>query len=387
MQQCLSHIALLSDEKYINKSLRALISLFLLLCSCLSFAQDADSLLKEYSTYPDDTSKAGLLYKKGMVYKDDDLNSAIKFSEACCKTALKIKDHHYLAKAYNFRATLKAKTGFYKEAAVDFERTLLLAIQTRDTLSQIITLNNLGNVYTELNDAYKADACFGNGLKLAMKIEDDYWVKGNLLGLAALQMKLKMYTQAEGNFTTLMQRCDFAGEQEIISICDLNMGLCKLYTGDTIAAEAYELQALDELQMMDDTLGECDAYSYLAEIYLAKKDLKECFSYLQKALAIAEKNNYSEGLMKTWKIFSDYYKLTGNDKESLYYLSKHDSALSANTGFMQSNSSLWGIEQNENEPTEKHFIANNYFLGTILVGLLILILAIVIMPQSHEQKE
>ncbi|MGZ3904051.1 MAG: tetratricopeptide repeat protein, partial [Bacteroidia bacterium] len=200
--------------------------LFLCLClsSCISFAQEADSLLKEFSTYPDDTSKVSLLFKKGFAYRNNDLASAIKFSEACCKTAEIVKDHQYIAKALNFRATLKAKTGFYKEAAVDFERALLLRIQTRDTLSQAITMNNLGNVYTELNDAEKAEAYFKGGLRLASQIEDDYWVKGNLLGLATLQMKSKLFSKAEGNFSTLMQMCDLLKEQEIISICDLNMG-------------------------------------------------------------------------------------------------------------------------------------------------------------------
>lgn len=368
------------------KGNKGIMSLLFCICSCFSFAQDADSLLKEFSTYPDDTSKVGLLYKKGFAYRNDDLPSAIKFSEACCKTAEKVKDHHYIAKALNFRATLKAKTGYYKEAAVDFERVLLLRIQTRDTLNQVATMNNLGNVYTELNDAVKAEAYFNGGLRLAAQIENDYWVKGNLLGLATLQMKLKLFPQAEGNFTTLMQMCDLIGEQEIISICDLNMGLCKLYNGDSITAEAYELQALDELQMMDDTLGMCDAYSYLAEIYLAQKDLKACFSYLQKAVTIAQKNDYAEGLLKTWEIFSGYYKLTGDYKESRFYLAKHDSALSINkSSYVPGDSSLWAEEKNEVAGSE--FLYHGHFWGSILVGLLILILAIILIPQNHEQKE
>ncbi|MGZ3863992.1 MAG: tetratricopeptide repeat protein [Bacteroidia bacterium] len=350
-------------------------------------AQDADSLLREFSTYPDNTSKVSLLFKKGFEYRNDDLASAIKFSEACYKTALLVKDHHYLAKALNFRGTLKAQTGYYEKAAVDFEQALLFFIRTKDTLSQMSVLNNLGNVYTELNDTNKALAFFESSLKLANKTETDYWVKGSLLGIATLQMKLNMYAQAEGNFITLAEMCDFIGEQEIISICDLNMGICKLHTGDLIAAEAYELLALDELQMMDDTLGQCDAYANLAAIYLAKNDLKACLDYSQKALNIAQKNNYSEGLLHTWKTLSDYYKLRNSYKESRSYLNKHDSVLSVNSGFNRSNSFLWNEEKNENKTAHIEFIGHRHFWGSVIAGLLILILAIVLIPQQHEQKE
>jgi tetratricopeptide (TPR) repeat protein len=354
----------------------------------LIWAQETDSLLAQYQSYPNDTSKVTLLYNKGYALRNIDLISAGKFSQACCETAVLCKSHKYLAKALNFRGILKAQTGFNKEAAIDLERSLLLSIQTKDTLGELSALNNLGNVYEEIDETEKAFACYKSSLSLANKSENDFWVKGNLLGIAALELKLKMYAQAEGNFETILGMCDFKGEQEIISICDLNLGLCKYYQGDFLAAEACQLQALDEMQMMEDDLGECDACANLAEIYFAKKDLAACFSSLQKSLAIAEKNKYGEGLLKTWKVLSDYYKEINKSEEALVYLAKHDSVLVANRNTVDLRlNTIWNKNDAGNKKTEAIFYSLRTIFQVLIIGLLIIVVLFVFKNKTHEQKE
>jgi tetratricopeptide (TPR) repeat protein len=363
-------------------------SAVLFFVSFLSGAQETDSLIKEYQSYPNDTAKVALLLNKGFAFRNTDLVSAGKFAQACYETAVQVKDHKYLAKALNFRGTLKAQTGFYREAAIDFERVLLLMIQTKDSINQIPALNNLGNVYTELKENEKAIACFERSLQLANNTGNDYWVKGNLLGIAGLQFKTGFYIQAEGNYETLLDRCDLKSDQEIISICELNLGMCKFYTGDILAAEMYELQALDEMQMMEDTLGACDVNTKLAEIYLAKNDLQQCFTFSQKALAIAQQNNYNEGLLNAWKVLSSYYKKTENTEEAYSYLYKHDSALLVNNGHADITlASIWSKNETDNiMQAEASFYSFKNILQLIIIGSLILLVVVVFKRSGDGQK-
>jgi tetratricopeptide (TPR) repeat protein len=356
--------------------------------SFLCTAQDVDSLIEQYQTYSDDTTKIALLFNKGFAFRNTDLVSAGKFAQACYETAVQVKDHKYLAKALNFRGTLKAQTGFYKEAAVDLERVLLLLIQTKDTLNQVPVLNNLGNVYTELKEDAKALACFERSLQLANSADNDYWVKGNLLGIATLQFKTGYYIQAEGNYKTLLDRCDLKTDQEIISICELNLGMCYLHIGDTLAAEAYELQALDEMQMMEDTLGACDVYAKLAEIYFVKNDLQQCFTFSQKALAIAQQNNYNEGLLSVWKVLSSYYNKTGNNEEAYFYLNKHDSALSANNDHANITlAAIWNKNETDMILTEASFYYSfKNIMQLIIIVSLFLLIIVVFKKFGDEQK-
>src|ERR1700757_4770725 len=87
--------------------------------SFMCSAQDADSLIEQYQSYPNDTTKVSLLLSKGFAFRNTDLVSAGKFAQACYETAVGVKDHKYLAKSLTFRGILRAQTGFYKEAAID----------------------------------------------------------------------------------------------------------------------------------------------------------------------------------------------------------------------------------------------------------------------------
>ena len=349
-------------------------------------AQEPDSLLNEYGSYPNDTVKVDLLYNKGYALRNKDLGSAIKFSQACYQTAILAKDHRFLAKALNFRAILKAQTGLNKEAVVDFERVLFLRIQTKDTLAQIQVLNNLGNTYDNLNESDKAFDRYESSLKLARQINAGAWTRAALLGIASLQLKLKSYAQAAGNFKTVLEFDNDENKYEIISICYLNLSLCELYLGDTLAAEAYGLLAVDELGMMDDELGLSEAYANLSEISLAKGDRQESFSFLQRAFEIAKRNDYSEGLIAVWKRYSIYYASLKDLKKEEFYLAKHDSAVSANRLNVAGDQSIWEKNKFEYENAEASLFSTKRIFLVMLIGIVIVLLLLALKGMQNEQK-
>ncbi len=347
--------------------------------------QEPDSLLAQYQSYPNDTAKVNLLYKKGFDLRNKDLQAAIKFSQACYQTAILAKNHFYMAKALNLQAVLKEQMGMHEQAALDFQKALQFFIQTRDTLSQTIVLNNLGNIYSNINDNEEAFNCYEKSLLLANSIEDDYWVRGAIVGIASLQIKMKIFEQAEGNFETLIHFAETALDYEMLLECYKNMGVCKLNLGDTLAAESYQLMVLDITEMMEDETGQADAYINLGEIYLTKKDFKEGFSCLQKALGIAQKNNYNEGLLKTWKNLSEYFKETKKFNEAYFYLTKHDSALMKNNSIPIDNLSVLWNENSTEVKAETSFSVKNIF-QLLLIGAVILILGFVLIRMGNEQK-
>ncbi len=359
-------------------------------------AQDVDSLLQQYKSYPDDTAKVGLLYKKGFELRNSDLPAAIEYAKACYQTAVIVNDNQYLARALNLMASLKSQTGLNLEAIIDFKRALQLCIQTRDTLKQAIVLNNLGNVYGSINDHLKAITCYENSLVVLNSIKNDSnsaeiarWIYGGILGIASLQVKMKLFESAEGNFSTLVNWAVKNKDYEILAICYNNMGVCKLNLGDTSGAEGFQIQSLDICEMSEDENGKADACVNLGEIYLAKKNFKESFSYLQKALEIVSKNKYNEGLVSVWKKLSEYYYAAGNNKEAYFYLAKHDSVLVYNESVLQNSSSaLWISENSNDDEIQKQaplFSIKNIF-QLLLIGALIIILTIVLIRMGNEQK-
>src|SRR4051812_23772665 len=104
--------------------------IFLLFISGLVVGQESDSLLDQYRSYPNDTSKVTLLYEKAYAFRNTDLPSAVKFAQACYRAATLSKNDHFIGKALNLQATLKSDMGMNKEAAHDFVKALQLFVQT-----------------------------------------------------------------------------------------------------------------------------------------------------------------------------------------------------------------------------------------------------------------
>lgn len=353
-----------------------------------AFAQ-TDTLLAKYASYADDTNKVNLLYEKGFAYRNNDLPRAIQFAKACYACAEKIQDKHFLAKALNFTGILKSETGLHSAALADLQKALALRIETHDTLSQAIILNNLGNVYSELGDSAMALSCYERSLRTARSINNERWINGALYSMAELQTGLKMFPQAEGNLSTLIGWAQQKNDYEILGLCYKNMGICSMNRRDTLAAESYQQQALDVADMTDDDILKADAMTALGELYVMEKRSKEALVQLTGALAIFTRNEYREGLMRVWKTLADLYGRTDSHKLAFYYLQKHDSVLAIPRATVpDSLEKLWQVKKDDTVVLEKKNCSwkDNVF-ECIITVVLAALLIFVLMQRRHEQKE
>jgi len=363
-------------------------STFILATFFCSGQQNKD-LLEQYRSYPDDTAKVSLLYEKGFSYRNTDLPSAIRFVKECYAAALKVNNTSYTAKALNLLGVLKSETGLHKEALLDFEKALQLRIQTADTLSQAIILNNMGNVYGLMTHHTKALAFYEKSLQTARSIGNDRWTQGALFSMVEMQTELEMYEQAEGNLYTLISWAQNKNDAEILGMCYKNMSLCKLGLADTAAAEAYQVQALDISELTGDDILKADVLTFLGNIQALKKNYAEALKNLQEALAISLRNKYSEGLIRVWKKLADHYHATGRDQEAYTYLAKHDSAMALlKTLPVDSLAGLWK-EKNESPVTLKKepFSFKDHIFESFIFAALLLLLIFVLSKRQHEQKE
>ncbi len=359
----------------------------LLLLSFFCSGQEADSLLEVYKGYPDDSMKVDLLYQKGFSFRNKDLPSAIKFAKACYASALKSNNKLYIAKALNLTGVLRSETGMHEEALSDLKKALELRIQSRDTQSQAILLNNIGNVYALMSDNKQALLCYEQALQTAKGIQDDRWINGSLFSMAEMQTNLKMYAQAEGNLYTLIGWAQDRNDYEILGMCYMNMSLCKLAKGDTAAAEAYQMQAVDIADMTEDDILRADALCALGNSYLSQKRYKESLKHLQEACSIATRNKYAEGLLATWKGLSEYHNQTGSHKEAFGYLARHDSAMAfLNSQKGESFAALWKEIERPVENKPAAFSLKNNIFESIMIGAFLVLLLVVLINRANEQK-
>ncbi len=369
--------------------MKRIILFLLIFTSILCRGQDADSLLQQYRTYPDDTNKINLLYDKGFEIHNTNIPAAIEFAKACYVTAQKVGNPHYLAKALNFTGILRSQTGLQQEALADLKKALQLRVQTRDTFSQAIILNNIGNVYRDLSNTQEAMNCYESALKLAQIVKSDRWTLGSLFSISEMQAELKRYGQAEGNLYTLISWAQIDNDQEILGLCYKNMSDCKLGLGDTIGAEAYLGLAMDAAEMTEDDIQKADVLLATAKVELLQKKQSESDKHMNEAMRIYTRNNYSEGLVKGWKQWSELLNTTGDHKLAYLYLSKYDSAMQVSRSLAaDSLANLWrsGTAEEAVVQKENSSLSRKIFECVIIVALLGMLL-VVSLKKPHEQKE
>lgn len=358
--------------------------LFLLLLGSLAGSAQPDTLIGHYRSLPDDTNKLNLLYEKAYSFRNTDLPAAIQYAKLCYATAGKIGNDHYLAKALNLTGILRSETGLHKEGLADLERALELRVRTKDTLSQAIILNNIGNVYANMNEEEKALEFYEKSLRAARSVNDERWINGALFSMAELQTSMGICKSAEGNLYTLISWAQDRNDHEILGLCYKNMALCKQQKGDNEAAEAYGQQALDIATMTEDEILRADVLADLGATYLLQKKNKESLAALEEALEISLRNNYSEGSINAWKGLDSYYRETGAFKEAYKYRALYDSAI-AGSKADRSMEELW----REKTGTDAAALApvssrNNIFEVIILALAGLLLLFVIIKPKNEE---
>lgn len=350
-------------------------------------AQETDSLLQEYATYPDDTGKVSLLYEMSFEFRQTNLPVAIKFAKVCYKTAQKVNNKHYLAKALNLLAVLKSQTGNNPEAIEDLSKALELRIQTRDTLSQAIILNNMGNVYVLAGDTTMGMLSYERGLKLAAKAKNERWVNGALYSMADLQISKGDFVKAEGNLYTIMAWTERSRDYEMMGLCYKTMGICKWQRGDTLAAESYLLQAIDVADMTEDGVLKADALLAQGKIYMQQNKPTKAYDCFDRSLRLSETSGQIDGIIGALQELARWYKEREMFKEAFTSLQRRDSLLSGQKKLNLAGAVLWRKEKMENKiAAPKAFSWKENIFELLMAGCMALLILLILLNRKHGKE-
>jgi CHAT domain-containing protein len=144
--------------------------------------------------YAQTISNLGLLYQSRGRY-----SKAKTYNEQALKLREARDNKGMLIVSINNNAVLKKETGFYPEAVKEFQRALILAKETSDTLAEALINNNLAMAYLDMNktkDAERTMLLSVNGASsvLAENSGNLIKIKINLANVYRIQKK---YAEAE----------------------------------------------------------------------------------------------------------------------------------------------------------------------------------------------
>jgi len=270
-----------------------------------------------------------LLEKSSLYYKKRDLINAEKNLELALKNFQEVNDDLNISICYNELGLIQEENGFFDQAIYNFNRSLEILKELKQTPRIVKILNNLGNVYFLLKDLEHAYENYQEALQLSESENLKYEEIKSASNLVEVLYLLKDYDRIE---KILFRNTEFFNQNEdLYGTIQTQIKYGKLYF---IKGEDYDLayqyfeSAFELIKKTDDTTSiyiqarlKWEAYYYLGMLYIIWDNLIEAENSLMQSLEAVRifgiRENINEG--KILEEIGRIYKLKGDNHRAVEY--------------------------------------------------------------------
>ncbi|MCT4580019.1 MAG: tetratricopeptide repeat protein [Flavobacteriales bacterium] len=314
------------------KLLKFFLLIYFLFWGKTNYTQNIDSLKKELTNHPLDTTLVKIYGEIGdHFYYSGKNDSAIYYWETAKRAALLAEKkelpelHHFILKkklavVYNDLAYLYIYKGRYTKAINYFNQCILLKQQTNDQEGEIQTYTNLGYLYTHKNQIDSAIFYNLNAYKLAKKNKLERQAAVSSMQIGVLHTKNGAINQALKRFNESIAY--FKQINDSIALSTSYNNLAKAYESIEKNEDAltYFFKSLDLKLSNNDQKGAAIVYNNIGACYQKINELELALKYYQKALKIFHGIGHKMGISTTMnnigKMHFDLYQL---DSATHYY--------------------------------------------------------------------
>ena len=176
--------------------------------------------------------------------------------------------------------------------------------------------NNIAVFYENLDELDEALKYNLKSLKLFKEIKNRRQIGNVELSLGYLRTKRNEHEEALGNFTRSAETMDRIGNKVGSATALLAKGRCYSDMKRFDEAELVILQALRNYQDLNMDMRSVAATISLINVLINKNELEEAVNYINRAKAIAGKDNFSSDLGKLIRLDAKVLRINGKDKEA-----------------------------------------------------------------------
>ncbi|MFY0604970.1 MAG: tetratricopeptide repeat protein [Flavobacteriaceae bacterium] len=282
-------------------------------------------LESKLETATTDSLKIEALYDFGTYLIQRDNAKSMRYLENGLKLVNKAPKNNYYqhkkAEYFSRMGSVFRIKGNYKKAINNFMLAQKIGLQLKDNALISDMIHNIGVVYRTQGKNLKALGYLKEALEIKKSIKDElslaisYGELGvNYRKIKQLDSALVCYNKAKEIYIKLKN------EEKLFSIKG-NMSVLYSSKGelDKALVLAKECSVYHKKQNNKESL--CNAYSNIGAFYKKKKDYVSSLKYYNKALMIAEEEEYKHRMMRIYKLKGSLHSLLGNYKEA-YNFSK-----------------------------------------------------------------
>ncbi|MCB9335790.1 MAG: tetratricopeptide repeat protein [Flavobacteriales bacterium] len=235
------------------------------------------------------------------------------------KIFYQVKDTNGIIMAYNNIAMVLKDMGDIDLTLDYLDKAYLLSdkIQSLDLLH--MTFTNYSAIYIRMGLIDKALTYAYKGLKIQEQIGGDYGKGYALNNIASLFYMQKDYEKAEVYYLKSLEVREKINDE--IGVATVYNNLAKVYDvkGDNKKAEEYYFKCLDKRKEINTPEGVAQSYSNLGLFYFKMGQIDKTKSYYNKAIKIREEINEQEGLGNSYLNMSEFLISQGRYQEAEDY--------------------------------------------------------------------
>ncbi len=308
----------------INRKAYILIGFFSLATILVSGQQDrklADSLISLYNSGTYQEEELDLLAKIAEAETNPD--TALEFTELLINKASKDSSYYLLHKGYLQRGNALQFKGDNAEALEAYLKSLDFAQRTEDDKGIGSLMISIAGTYTAMENSRSAQEYYKKGIVLLRKLNDSIKIATALLNagddhfLAGQLDSAIVYTEES---IVIFEEIDYPigqayglgnlgmiyAEQEVDDLAELNIN-----------------KAVTILEDLEDYYPISVYLTYMADIYLRKKDLNKAISYAERSLDLATAYGLKEQVSEANLKLSELYEQAGDPSTSLQHYREH----------------------------------------------------------------
>jgi len=319
-----------------------LVNFFLVLFSVCGYGQNIDSLKNEFHSHKSnrtDEEQLELIYQITRSLEEPD--SISKYASMLYDLSSKQNDEDHLQKASHMLGTMHRVRGDYDKALKYYFKSLSLATSFNDPLAEAITTIEIGNVYSQNENAENADHYYSKGIKnlkayvqtaeaqnkISEKTDEEkdrfldskrilasslFNAGDEYLRIGNLKKALELTNEAEIIFHELDH--EFGQAYSLGNLGRINAGL-----GNDAEAEANLNSAIILLQELDGHNAIADFLISLANVYLERGNYEKAIQYANRSLVIAKKYGYKNYIADANLKLSEIYEKDRDTAKSFQY--------------------------------------------------------------------
>jgi class 3 adenylate cyclase/tetratricopeptide (TPR) repeat protein len=281
----------------------------------------ADSLINVYNSRSYQDDELDILAK--IISEETNPDRTLEYSELLIAKAAKDSLYYFLYTGYLQKGNALKFKGDNAEALKAYFQSLDYAELTGDDKGIGSLMISIAGTYTAMNNSNNAQIYFNKGIRLLRKVNDSIKIATALLNAgddyfnAGKLDSALIYTKES---VIIFENIDYPlGRAYSLG----NAGMINAEQGKDILAEVNINKAIGILEELEDYYPITVYLTYMADIYLRKKDFPTALSYAERSLELATLYGLKEQISDANQKLSELYEVKGDQATAYKHYKAH----------------------------------------------------------------